>query len=338
MLILGIESSCDETSAAVVEEGRVVRALVTNTQTAVHAQFEGVVPEVASRAHTEVILPVVEEVLRQAGLRARDVDVVAATARPGLSGSLMVGFNFGKAFAAAVERPFVAVDHMLAHAFAVQLERPLVYPYAVLLVSGGHTLVGVSRTFDELEVVGTTIDDACGEAFDKVSTFLGLGYPGGPRIDSLAAEGDRRAFVFPKPRLHRADQRYDVSYSGLKTAVVHQLSQFHTPGYAINAANIAAAFQHAAIEMVVERLSNVCIDYGMQRVGVGGGVAANSELRARLGAWTERNVVIPRIELCMDNGAMVAGLAYHLYRAHGADSLDSGVQSRVAAFRHRHRD
>lgn len=335
MLLLGVESSCDETSAAVVENGSRVLALYTRTQTEIHRRFQGVVPEIASRAHTEAITPVVHEALRRAGVRPADLDGVAVTSRPGLSGSLMVGFNFAKGFAAAANLPYAAVDHILAHAYAVQLEQPLPYPYVVLLLSGGHSVIGISRSALEFQVVGTTIDDACGEAFDKVAAFLGLGYPGGPAIERLAAGGNPRAFLFPRPRLHRANDRYDLSYSGLKTAVVHQLESFRHRNAPVTPANIAASFQRVAIELAIDRLENVCTDFELRRIGVGGGVAANAYLRERLLQLPDHEVVLPRLEYCVDNAAMVAGIGYHVLTTHGPSSFADGVSSRVQEFRHR---
>lgn len=338
MLILGIESSCDETSASIVADGHHIHSLIVASQTDLHARHNGVVPELASRAHAEQILPVVEAALQKAG--NPELDAVAATSRPGLSGSLAVGLSFAKAFAWARGLPFVAIDHMLAHAWAPQLEqRRPEYPYLVLLVSGGHTMLAVSRQPDTLEVLGTTIDDACGEAFDKVSVFLGTGYPGGPVIDRLAARGDPRAARFPQPRLNHRAGSYDMSFSGLKTAVVHQLDRFWNPEFERSPEHLAAAFQDAALNMLLDRVTRAVRETGIRRVAAGGGVAANSELRRRL---TDLRVdgepvaaFLPAPQLCMDNGAMVAGLAWH-YRLRGeASGLETGVAARVPAFRGR---
>lgn len=338
MLILGIESSCDETSASVVSDGRTIRSLVIASQTELHARYHGVVPELASRAHAEQILPVVQAALEEAG--NPELDAVAATAHPGLSGSLAVGLSFAKAYAWARGLPFVAVDHMLAHAWAPQLAAPYPdYPYLVLLVSGGHTLLGISRSPDELDVLGTTIDDACGEAYDKVSVFLGQGYPGGPVIDRLAAEGDPSAASFPQPRLNHRDNPYDVSFSGLKTAVVHQLDRFWNPEFPRRPEHLAAAFQDAAIGMLVDRVERAVRETGIRRVAAGGGVAANRELRRRLAQLqvdgTTVEAFLPEPRLCMDNGAMVAGLAWHRRLAGQESPLDAGVAARVPVFRGR---
>lgn len=353
-MILGIESSCDETSAAVVREGSEVCSLVIAGQGDIHAPYHGVVPEAASRAHVEQIVPVVAQALEEAGIdpaapREGGVDGVAVTNRPGLSGSLAVGLSFAKSYAWAAGLPFVAVDHMAAHAYAAQLREPrlapragteerlLEYPYIVILVSGGHTILAISRDYDTLEVLGTTIDDACGEAYDKVSAFLGLGYPGGPIIDRLARAGDPRACVLPQPRLNRNSNRYDFSYSGLKTAVVHQLDRFWVEGYPRTQENIAAAFQNAAISMVMDRVANAIEDTGIRRVAAGGGVAANSLLRERLHALEDVQVRVPPPALCMDNGAMVAGIGYRYLAANVRSDWDAGVTARVESFRHRGR-
>ncbi len=382
MLILGIESSCDETSAAVVEDGRIIHSLIIASQTELHARYHGVVPEVASRAHVEQILPVVREALEQAqiepkvvagtpgsaGLSSppagpsesaargaaapRRLDGVAVTNRPGLSGSLAVGLTFAKTYAWAAGLPFVAVDHMHAHAYAPHLVQGadpqrdadgardaggLTYPYLVLLVSGGHTMIAVSRGYSDLEVLGTTIDDACGEAYDKISVFLGGEYPGGPVIDRLATAGDPRAARFPQPKLNHADSPYDVSFSGLKTAVVHQLDRFWQEGYPRTRENVAAAFQDAAVGMLMNRVERAVRETGIYRIAAGGGVAANSELRRRLACLTVDGHAVesflPPVELCVDNGAMVAGLGYRLLTGGVRSEWDVGVAARVAAFR-----
>lgn len=353
MLTLGIESSCDETSAAVVEDGTHIRSLVVVGQTEIHARYHGVVPEVASRAHVQQILPVVRQALGEAGIDPENPQKdhlagVAVTNRPGLSGSLAVGLSFAKAYAYAVNLPFIAVDHMTAHAYAVQLlhsgtnaAQPA-YPYIVLLISGGHTIIAISRAYDTLEILGTTIDDACGEAYDKVSAHLGTGYPGGPAIDALARKGDVRACAFPQPRLKRNDNRYDLSYSGLKTAVVHQLDRFWDDTYPRTRENIAAAFQKAAIDMVIDRVRNAINDSGITRITAGGGVASNSYLRAQLFALAknsikELSVVLPPPVLCVDNAAMVAGLGYRYLKDRRTSGWDTGVTARVESFRHRGR-
>lgn len=338
MLLLGIESSCDETSAAVVEDGRVIRSLVIASQTEIHAQHHGVVPELASRAHVEQITPVVSAALTEAGVAIATVDAVAATNRPGLSGSLAVGLSFAKGAAFAAGKPFIAIDHIAAHAWAAQLVRDIEYPYLVLLASGGHTLLAVCHAPTRLEVIGATIDDACGEAFDKVSAYLGTGYPGGPAIDRLAAAGDSGSYNFPQPKLKGTTGRYDFSFSGLKTAVVHQRERFRTDGGSETAENIAAAFQRAAIDQLIDRVERALEERRLGALAIGGGVASNSELRRRVGLLAEQRgieAVIPPASLCVDNGAMVAGLAWAVLAEGGPSALDVGVSARIPAFRGR---
>ena len=333
MLVAGIETSCDECSVAVVEDGRRIVSQVIATQTDQHAPYSGVVPEIASRTHTEWILPVYEQAMTQGRVRGTDLDAVAVTNRPGLSGSLVVGLSFAKGLSFGLGIPVVGVDHIRAHLYAPQLERDIGYPFLGLLVSGGHTII--ARVTDPLsmEILGTTIDDACGEAFDKVAKHFRLGYPGGVAIDRLAREGDPRAFRFPDPNLHKGEHRYDVSYSGLKTAVVNQLEQFRQGSSESSVANIVASFQKAAIDLLLRRLYRAADDTGLIRVVVGGGVAANSYLRAALSERPGIESIFPALELCTDNGAMVAGLGYHLLVNGQRDGLDLDAFARVAGFR-----
>ncbi|MDR2136289.1 MAG: tRNA (adenosine(37)-N6)-threonylcarbamoyltransferase complex transferase subunit TsaD [Treponema sp.] len=351
MKVLGIESSCDECAAAVVEDGRKILSNVVNTQT-VHAAYNGVVPEIASRTHTEWIYAVVQQALDGAGLGPGDIDGVAATSRPGLLGSLLVGLSFAKAFAWARGLPFIAVNHMLAHLYASRLEQaPVPYPFLGLLVSGGHSLICRVDDFDDITVLGTTVDDAAGEAFDKVSKHYGFGYPGGAAIDRLARSGDPEAFNFPLPNLHKGQHPYDLSYSGLKTAVINQLEQFRRrpapvasppsppAGAAAGAgegADIAASFQRAAVEILLRSLFRAAGDTGLGVVVAGGGVAANSYLRERLAARQDLRCVFPPLELCGDNGAMVAGIGCR-YLARGERSpLTVTASARVEGFKRKY--
>jgi N6-L-threonylcarbamoyladenine synthase len=333
MKVLGIETSCDECSAAVVEDGRRILSNVVATQIEIHKPYYGVVPEIASRKHLEWIDPVIEESLRQAAVGLGDIDVVAATYRPGLVGSLLVGLCYAKGLALASGRPFVGVDHIQAHLYAPHLGEEIAYPYIGLIVSGGHTMIALVHNYDRFEVLGTTIDDACGEALDKVAKFYDLGYPGGVAIDRLAKSGRPEAFHFPRPSLHKGDHRYDVSYSGLKTAAVNQLDQFWDRRYEKSKENIAAAFQKAAIDILVDRALLAVEDTGIRTLVAGGGVSANSYLRARLGSEPGVRAVFAPMKLCTDNGAMIAGLAFH-YHATGRDSAwDLNAQARVPGFR-----
>lgn len=333
MKVLGIETSCDECAAAVVVDGHEIKSNVVATQIDVHRPFYGVVPEIASRKHVEWIVPVVDEALENAGETASSVDAIAATYRPGLVGSLLVGLSYAKGLAYAAGKPFVGVDHIMAHLYAPHLEKALSYPYLGLLVSGGHTIITAVERFDDFRVLGTTIDDACGEAFDKVAKFYDFGYPGGVAIDKLSKEGDPAAFRFPWPSLHKGEHRYDVSYSGLKTAVINQLDQFWNRDYPKTAANIAAAFQKTAIDILVDRVLKASADTGLKTVVVGGGVAANSYLRKRLGGEAAVQAFFPSPKLCTDNGAMVAGVAYQLLELGQTSEFSLNAEPRVGAFR-----
>lgn len=336
MRVLGIESSCDECSAAVVEDGRKILSNVVATQIPFHAAYDGVVPEIASRMHTEWISKVVKQALREAGSESVDIDAVAATARPGLSGALLVGFSFGKAFAWSLGLPFIAVDHMLAHLYAPQLETQVEYPFLGLLVSGGHSIICRVDDFDDLTVLGTTIDDAVGEAFDKVSKHYGFGYPGGAYIDKLARSGDPNAFRFPLPNLHKGSHRYDVSYSGLKTAVINQLEQFRAKQTPSTSADLAASFQKTAVDILLRSLFRAVEDTGLKTVVAGGGVAANSYLRDRLAERKDLRCLFPPMDLCGDNGAMIAGVGYQFLKRGDRSPLDSTVSARVPAFKRRY--
>ena len=336
MLVLGIESSCDECSASIVEDGKKILSNVIATQVDIHRPYSGVVPEIASRTHTEWIVPVVEKAIAEAGISEAQIDGVGVTYRPGLIGSLLVGLSFAKGYAYARGLPIVGVDHILAHLYAPQLEYDIDYPFLGLLVSGGHTIICVVRSIDDIEILGTTIDDACGEAFDKIAKFYDLGYPGGVAIDKLAQKGDAKAFDFPRPSLHKGDHRYDVSYSGLKTAVANQLEQFKRPGAESTPENIAASFQRAAIGILVKRLERAIEDTGLKRVVAGGGVVANSHLRERLSQLKEKHALemfFPSIRLCTDNGAMIAGLAYHLLARGERSDMSLTASARVPGFK-----
>lgn len=335
MTILGIETSCDECSAAVVVDGKEIKSNVIATQIELHKPYQGVVPELASRLHTEWIGQVVTAAINQAGLTNKDIDAVAVTNRPGLLGSLLVGVNFGKSFAEALNIPYIGVDHIRAHLYASQIESPLEYPYLGVLVSGGHTVICKVSGFDDIEVLGTTIDDAIGEAFDKVAKFYNLGFPGGVVIDRLSKNGDPNAFLFSGPTLDRGEHPYDVSYSGLKTAVINQLDKFRNGDAEATPENIAASFQRAAVGILMKRVKKALKDTGLKRISAGGGVAANSLLRSELkelekGGYT---VTFPSLKLCTDNGAMIAGLGYkYLERGDRSDDKLSAI-SRVQAFK-----
>ena len=320
--ILGIETSCDETAAAVVEDGRVVLSSVVSSQADLHARFGGVVPEVASRAHLEVIDDVVAEALVEAGTELMELDVIAAVHGPGLSGALIVGVSAAKALALATTRPYVGVNHHEAHMYAALLEDASLEPPVVTLVaSGGHTLLIAMDDHGTYRLLGQTVDDAAGEAFDKVARFLGLGYPGGPVIDRLARQGDPTAIPFPRPMLDDGD---DFSFSGLKTAVVQWVRKH--PDAA--AADVAASFQAAVVDVLVTKLFRAADRAGVDTVVIGGGVAANSAVRAAArdaAGASGRRVVVPSRALCTDNAAMVAACAWWRFAADGPTPLDDGV-------------
>jgi N6-L-threonylcarbamoyladenine synthase len=328
--ILGIETSCDETAAAIVEAGTSVLSSVVSSQVDLHARYGGVVPEIASRAHVELIVPVLAQAFVEAGLSDRpvdglpcEVDAVAATYGPGLVGALLVGVSTAKALALAWDVPFIAVNHLEAHLYATLLEDPsLELPLVVLLVSGGHTLLVHMEDHGRYTVLGSTIDDAAGEAFDKVARFLGLGYPGGPAIDKLSDQGDREAIRFPRPMV--GDGTLDVSFSGLKTAVVNHVRKHpeaSTP-------DVAASFQEAVVDTLLAKAQAAARQVGAKGLCLGGGVAANSRLRERfLDVCTAEGIrgFLPSRAMCTDNAAMVASAAWYRWRMDGASPMDTGA-------------
>ncbi len=335
MLVLGIETSCDECSAAVLRDGREILSNLIATQIELHKPYQGVVPELASRLHTEWIEQVVMSAIMQAGIKKEELDAVAVTNRPGLLGSLLVGVNFAKGFAEGLGIPYIGIDHIRAHLYASQIEQPLEYPYLGVLVSGGHTVICRVNSYDDVEVLGTTIDDAIGEAFDKVAKFYEMGYPGGVVIDRLSQKGDSNAFLFPGPTLDREAHPYDMSYSGLKTAVINQKDQFRNGDSPDAPENIAASFQRQAVGILMKRVKLALRDTGLRRVSAGGGVAANSLLRKELkdlekGGYT---VTFPSLKLCTDNGAMIAGLGYRYLTDGYRDSDTLTSYARVKAFK-----
>ena len=333
MKVLGIESSCDECAASVVENGKKILSNVIFSQVELHRPFYGVVPEIASRRHIETIRPVVKNALNEANLALTDIDGIAVTSRPGLIGSLLVGLSFAKGLAFSLGKPFTGVDHILAHLYAPHLENDITYPYMGLLISGGHTLIARVDNFNQVEVLGTTIDDACGEAFDKVAKHYDLGFPGGVAIDKLAQNGNPQAFRFPWPSLHKGDHAFDVSFSGLKTAAVNQLDQFWNRDFEKSKENIAASFQKTAIDILVDRVLKAADYLGLTRLVAGGGVAANSYLRDRLNQEKSVEVIFPSLKLCTDNAAMIAGLGYHLLISGHRSALNLNAEARVSGFR-----
>lgn len=324
MLVLGIETSCDDTASAVLEAPRKVLSSVVSSQVEFHKAYGGVVPEIASRRHMENIIPVIEAALKEAAVELEQVDLVAVTRGPGLPGSLLVGLMVAKAIAFSKKKPLVGVNHLMGHLFSPYLEREVQFPFLGLVVSGGHTSLYLVEDYLKIRLLGQTRDDAAGEAFDKVSKLLGLGYPGGPVIDRIAKEGDPHAIPFPRPMAHEG---YWFSFSGLKTAVRNYVVS--NPEFDLK--DLVASFQEAICEVLLLKVLRATEEFGIKRVAVAGGVAANSRLRELfLKAAEERGleVHIPSLKYCTDNAAMIALCGYELFIRGRSDSLDIGSLQR----------
>ena len=325
--ILAIESTCDETAAAVVINGRDVRSNVVATQVELHAKYRGVVPEIASRAHIENLLPVLQESLDNAACDFADLDAIAVAHRPGLIGSLLIGVTAAKSLAWSLGKPLIAVDHVHAHLYSVLLDSQIdpAMPAVGMVCSGGHTAMYDVQSWDDVTLIGTTIDDAVGEAYDKVAAILGLAYPGGPIVDALAAEGDPKAVQFPRTYLDRAS--LDFSFSGLKTAVLYHVRGVpgqNKPGAMMteqHLRDVCASFQAACVDVITKKLRRALNQTGGKSVIIGGGVSANRGLRAALAKF-DVPVHFPKLSYCTDNAAMSAGLADVHYRAGRFASLD----------------
>lgn len=313
MKILAIESSCDETAAAVVADGRKICSSVVNTQIAEHRKYGGVVPEIASRRHTENIVQVVQGALDEADCTLKDVDAVAVTAAPGLIGALLVGVNYAKGLALAAHKPLIPVHHIRGHIAANYLAHPdLKPPFLCLVVSGGHTHIVEVRDYTDFRVVGRTRDDAAGEAFDKSARAMGFPYPGGVAIDKVSKKGDDSLYKLPKP--HIEGSRYDFSFSGLKTAVINLLHNAEQKGKQVDVDSLAASFQRTICEILVDHLEAAAQDLGYQKIVAAGGVSANSGLRSRLEAMCRKHgyqLYMPPLSLCGDNAAMIGSQAYY---------------------------
>lgn len=329
--ILGIETSCDETAVAVVDDGRRIHCNLVSSQVAQHAPFGGIVPEVASRHHLELLQPLVEQALASIDGDAAGIDAVAVTHGPGLVGALLVGLAYAKGLALAWNKPLIAVNHLEGHLYAPWMDAETdVFPHVALLVSGGHTSIYLVRAWGDYQLLGQTRDDAIGEAYDKVAKYLGLGYPGGPIIDRLAAQAQRPAFELPRPML--SADHFDFSYSGLKTAVITALEQANVGGVSPEAAGVARAFQDAAVDVAVGKTLRAAREFGCKQVTITGGVAANSRLRALMrdeAASAGIEVRIPPFALCTDNAAMIAGVAYQQFNAGVTASLDVSAFARL---------
>jgi N6-L-threonylcarbamoyladenine synthase len=329
MIILGIETSCDETAAALVKDGSTILASVVASQAKIHRRYGGVVPELASRKHIEAIVPVVDEALSQANLALRQIDAVAVTRGPGLVGALLVGYSFAKSLAFALKLPWVGVNHLEGHIHSVFLEpdRPS-FPFVALLASGGHTSIYHITDHLTAELMGQTRDDAAGEAFDKVAKMLDLGYPGGGIIDHLAKQGNRAEIRFPRAYLDR--ETFDFSFSGIKSAV-HRYISTHQDTYLEQIPDIVAGFQEAVLEVLTYKVIRAAVQKDCNRIALVGGVAANSRLRAKLRADAEKKAIrvyIPSLNLCGDNAAMIAAAGYHYLKAGMVADLRDDVFSR----------
>jgi N6-L-threonylcarbamoyladenine synthase len=329
MIILGIETSCDETAAAVVSDGTGILASVVSSQVKIHRRYGGVVPELASRKHIEAIVPVVDEALSEAGLPLENMDAVAVTRGPGLVGALLVGFSFAKSLAFALRIPWVGVNHLEGHINSVFLEAdPPSFPFVALLVSGGHTSIYHITDHMAAELMGQTRDDAAGEAFDKVAKMLDLGYPGGGVIDRLSKQGEAARIRFPRPYLDKAS--FDFSFSGIKSAV-HRYLTNHKDKYLEQIPDIVAGFQEAVVEVLSYKVIRAAVEKGCDRIALVGGVAANSRLRAKLRTDAGHKgirVYIPSLNLCGDNAAMIAAAGYHYLKAGMVAGLQDDVFSR----------
>jgi len=315
--ILGIETSCDETSAAVVADGRNVLSNVISSQTDLHSEYGGVVPEIASRRHVELILPVIDSALSKAGVGLSDIDGIAVTYGPGLVGALLVGVSAAKAIAAALNKPLLGVHHIEGHIAANYISHSdLEPPFVCLVVSGGHSHIVLVKDYLNFEILGRTRDDAAGEAFDKIARVLGLGYPGGPAIDRWAKQGDPRAVHFPRVKFH--DAPYDFSFSGLKTAVINHINHLNQKGEDIPTADICASFQQAVIDVLVDHTISAAKENKTDRICLAGGVASNSLLRETMSRRAKENGMIslyPPPVLCTDNAAMIASAGYYSFIA-----------------------
>ncbi|MCX7708252.1 MAG: tRNA (adenosine(37)-N6)-threonylcarbamoyltransferase complex transferase subunit TsaD [Clostridia bacterium] len=316
LIVLGIESSCDETSAAVVKNGRVVMSNVISSQVDLHQKFGGVVPEIASRKHVELIMPVINQSLEEAGVNMHEIDVVGVTYGPGLVGALLVGLSAAKGLAFALNKPLVGVHHIEGHIAANYLEHPdLEPPFICLVASGGHSHIVYVESYNRFEIMGQTRDDAAGEAFDKIARAIGLGYPGGPLVDKAACQGNCEAIPFPRVRFGEGSM--DFSFSGLKTAVLNYLHNMEQKGEKVNIEDVAASFQQAVVDVLVENTLKAAKLKDVKKIALAGGVAANSLLRNQLKSRAEKlnfGVFYPRPILCTDNAAMIACAAFYEYQ------------------------
>ncbi len=329
--ILGIESSCDETGVAIVVDGHDMRSNIVATQIKSHMRFGGVVPEIASRHHVEQITQLINLALEKADMTFEDIDAIAVTKGPGLVGSLLIGITAAKTLAFVHEKPLIGVNHMAGHIYANQIVHPIHFPALALVVSGGHTELVYMPQDGQYQKIGDTRDDAVGEAFDKVGRLLGIPYPGGKKMDEMAQKG-QDIYAYPRPMI--AEDNFDFSFSGLKSAVINHLHQAEQKGECLDPNGVAASFQAAAVEVLVEKTKRALIQYPVKQLLLAGGVAANSGLRKGLTEALatlkdEVELVCPPLKLCGDNGAMIAAAAYTLYKAKDFSDLDLDAQPSI---------
>lgn len=329
MLILGIESSCDDTAAAVVKDGKEVISSVLSSQDEIHSRYGGVVPELASRSHLENIHPIYQEALYRANVTINDIDLIAVTQGPGLIGSLLVGFSYAKSISYQTDTPYIGVDHMAGHLLSVFLEQEVEFPYVALIASGGTSSIFLVKSYTEFEHLGRTRDDAAGEAFDKVSKLLGLPYPGGPHVSRHAANGDGKYVKFPRAWLE--ENSLDFSFSGVKTAVLNHCNNQKQKGLPLHIDDICASFQEAVVDVLVEKTVQAAKRNRVKSVVLGGGVSANGRLREIFETRCRKETLsfhAPHPKFCTDNAAMIALAGYHKFLANGAMSTSEDVYSR----------
>lgn len=322
MKILAIESSCDETSIAIVEDGRNVISNVVYTQIDIHKLYGGVVPEIASRHHIEKITYVLDQALKESNLKIEDIDAVGVTAEPGLIGSLMVGINTAKTICMLYNKPLIKVNHIHGHIYANYLERDFVFPLLALVVSGGHTELVLMKDHLEFELLGETLDDAVGEAYDKVARVVEVGYPGGPILDKMAAEGKP---VYPLPHVKLSKDSYDFSFSGLKSAVINLHHKYQQRGEELNYNDLAASFQDAVVDVLCSKTVKAATEFNVKQVIIAGGVAANKGLRTRMQLEMDKlniPLIVPQFKYCTDNAAMIGAAAYFQYLKNNNTSIE----------------
>jgi len=329
MLILGIETACDDSAAAIVQNGHLILSNIVWGQKEVHKRFGGVVPELAARRHTEVITHVIQESLDQAGITFQDIDAIAVNSMRGLIRSIVVGVSSAKAIAYTLNKPLIGVHHIEGHIYSTILQYPdMPFPFVCLTVSGGHNMIILVEDHGKYQVLGQTHDDAAGEAFDKIAKLLSLEYPGGPIIDKIAKQGNPKAFDFPRPMIHRSD--YDFSFSGLKTAVMQTVDKSQKQNISIHIPDLLASFQQAVIDVLVSKTVRAANDTGVSAIAVAGGVSANSLLRTtftQVANTIQKAVFFPDISLCTDNGAMIAALGYYRFRSGFTSQMTLDAQS-----------